>query len=142
MSFMGYPSKEEITNWWSDPDITFEHIPVIYIAGPYRADCEYDVSQNIRTAEDFAAMVWRMGAVALCPHKNTSHFGGAYGLPDATWLKGDWILLKRCDAVLLVGDWENSEGSLAEIEFAEKYGIPVLNHIDLVPGFIQAWCGS
>jgi len=46
---------------------------VIYIAGKYRdTRGEYWVRQNIRLAEFYAVRVWNIGAVAPCPHKNTT----------------------------------------------------------------------
>lgn len=96
---------------------------VVYIAGPYRAKTEREVMLNIRRAESIALAVWQAGMVALCPHMNTAFFGGA--CDDATWLAGDLELLRRCDAVLLVPGWEESSGTIAEIEFARQHGIPV-----------------
>lgn len=100
------------------------HLKVIYIAGPYRADTEWGVVQNIRKAEQAALFVWRCGGVALCPHKNTALFGGA--LPDDVWLRGDLELLSRCDAVWMVGEWGESAGAQAELRYAFEHGIPVL----------------
>jgi hypothetical protein len=99
---------------------------IIYIAGPYRGRSEWEVIQNIRAAEARALDVWRFGGVALCPHKNTSGFGGARGIDDAVWLKGDMELLRRCDAVWAIEGWINSEGARAEVEFARVNDIPVM----------------
>jgi len=100
---------------------------VIYIAGAYRADSEYGVKQNIEQAEKVALDVWRSGCVALCPHKNTAFFGGAYGLKDKIWLDGDLELLSRCDAVLTVDNWKTSGGASIEIKVAKSKGIPVFH---------------
>lgn len=40
----------------------------------------------------------------------------------------DWLLV--CDAVLLVPGWEESSGTLAEMEIANKKGIPVFESIE------------
>jgi hypothetical protein len=100
---------------------------VIYIAGPYRSKRgEFYVRANIREAERAALLVWRFGGVAMCPHKNTAGFGGAYGILDQVWLMGDLELLSRCDAIYLLPGWESSSGTRAERVFAEDKGIPVL----------------
>jgi len=96
---------------------------VIYIAGPFRAPDAYGIRRNVRKAEELALEVWRMKAAALCPHLNTANFQGC--LPDRLFLEGDLDLLRRCDAVLLVKGWERSEGTNAEVQFAEAAGIPV-----------------
>ncbi len=91
---------------------------VFYIAGPYRADTERGIVENIRRAEAVAIEVWESGHIALCPHMNTRLFGGI--LPDNVWLDGALELMYRCDAVVLVPGWERSPGTLAEIEEARK----------------------
>lgn len=110
---------------------------VIYIAGPYRSRLgEWQVRLNIRRAEEAAVFVWQNGGVALCPHKNTAGMGGVPGCPDATWLRGDIELLKRCDALLAIDDWESSEGARMEVRYAEKAKIPVFYSADEVIDFL------
>ena len=100
---------------------------VIYIAGKYKDERgEFYVRMNIREAERVALFCWRNGAVAICPHKNTAGFGGAFGIPDETWLKGDLEIIKWCDAVYAINNWIDSSGAKQEIKYAEELGIPVL----------------
>jgi hypothetical protein len=96
-----------------------------YIAGPYRAHCEYQVKQNIRFAEDIAVQLWHFGFVPICPHLNTSFFGGAYGLSDDVWLKGDLAILDGCKFVVVLPGWRFSEGTKGEIARAVENGQPV-----------------
>ncbi len=99
-------------------------VKVIYIAGPYRSEKgEYFVRQNIRNAEDAAVFVWQKGGVALCPHKNTSGFGGI--CDDIKFLEGDLLLLERCDAVFMTEGWEKSIGARREREYAINVNMPV-----------------
>jgi hypothetical protein len=95
---------------------------VCYVAGPYRAPNEYLVKNNIRNAEDVAVQLWADGWVPICPHLNTAFFGGAYGLPDDVWLKGDLEIIKRCDFVVVISGWRFSNGTLHEIEVAKQAG--------------------
>lgn len=96
---------------------------VIYIAGPYRGPNAWAVEQNIRAAEEIAARVWAMGHVALCPHANARHMDGVAS--DEVFLAGTLELMRRCDAVLLVPNWRDSEGARAEVAEADRLGIPV-----------------
>lgn len=98
---------------------------VCYIAGPYRAHCEYQVKLNIRQAEDIAVELWYAGFVPVVPHLNTAFFGGAYGLPDDVWLVGDLAILDGCDFVVVTPNWRFSTGTLGEIERAKQNGQPV-----------------
>ena len=97
---------------------------VIYIIGPYRADTERGIIENIRAAEAVAIKVWEAGYIALCPHLNTRLFGGI--LPDKVWLEGAIELMKRCDGIALVPGWEKSEGAKSELIIADIKNIPIL----------------
>jgi len=99
-------------------------VPIVYVAGRFRGPTAWDIEKNVRAAEEMALMVAQAGAMPLCPHANTRFFHGQ--LTDEFWLEGTLVLLACCDAVVLVPGWEGSVGTRAEIEFAEKHGIPVL----------------
>lgn len=101
---------------------------VIYIAGPFRGPSTWDIQTNIMNAMGLALEVWKLGAVALCPHANTMFFQGA--APDNTWLHGDLELLSRCDAVLVTPDWARSVGARGEVALALERGMPVLASLD------------
>lgn len=100
---------------------------LIYTAGPYNDKRgEYYVLQNIMSARDAALFIWRNGGVAICPHLNTAFFDGAFGLHRDTWLKGDFEIIPRCDAIFMVSGWDNSEGAKAELELAREKGLKEL----------------
>jgi hypothetical protein len=109
---------------------------VIYIAGPYRANGEYQVSLNIRRAEDLALRVWRSGAACICPHKNTAFFGGA--ADDSIWLEGDLEILQRCDAVLCLDNWRASKGATGEVALARAKNIPVFETFEEFERWLKA----
>ncbi len=117
---------------------------VIYIAGPFRAENAWEVEQNIRLAETAALAVWRYGAVPLCPHTMNRFYQGAASVE--VWLKGDLELLRRCDAVLVVGDFTKSVGTREEIRVAtEEMKIPVFYDQDCgyaIPPGMRAWLGG
>jgi hypothetical protein len=112
-------------------------VKVIFIAGPYRSERgEYFVRQNIRNAEDAAVFIWQKGGVALCPHKNTSGFGGV--VDDQRFLDGAMQLLERCDALFLVDGWEKSIGARREREYAINTNIPVFTDYYSLQMFLEA----
>jgi hypothetical protein len=98
-------------------------VKVIYVAGPYRAASEWQVTQNIREAEAIALELWTAGFAVICPHKNTAYFGGASD--DETWLMGDLEILSRCDAVCTTPRWKDSTGAQCEVLKAKELGKPV-----------------
>ena len=108
---------------------------VVFLAGPYRGKRggKVEFSENIKKAESVAIEVWRLGAACICPHKNTAFFGGK--APDDVWLSGSQAILRRCDAVLMIEGWRDSEGAKAEHALAQRLDKPVFYTL----GEVQAW---
>ena len=94
---------------------------VIYISGPYRSDGWNGVWENVMRARDVARKLWRKGWVVICPHTNTIFMDGP-DLPGETFIRGDLELVRRCDAVFLLPNWERSEGARIEWQHAESLG--------------------
>jgi hypothetical protein len=109
---------------------------VIYIAGPYSAPNTWAREQNIRAAEAAGLQVILLGAMPLVPHTMTRFYFGA--VPEATVIEGDLELLRRSDAVLFVGDWENSKGSMGELEEACRINLPRFFSIDQLFVWLRA----
>ena len=95
---------------------------VVYIAGPYRGRTPWDVETNIRKAEAIGLEVARMGFMPLIPHTMTRFFDKQ--CTSHFWIEGTLELLARCDAMIVLPGWENSDGTKGEIALAEKRNIP------------------
>lgn len=102
---------------------------VVYICGPYGGD----VDANIQRAREAAIAVWEAGHVALCPHLNTAHFERDCGCAEEEYLSGDLALLRRCDMVLAIDGWPQSEGACREVDAAETVRIPVIRSLSDLP---------
>jgi len=103
-------------------------VPIVYIAGPYTADSYRGVDFNIEIARKAAVFLARHRIAYICPHLNSAHFDTALPtIPYSYWTNMYLELLRRCDAILLVGYWRNSKGTQVEIAEAERCGIPVLH---------------
>lgn len=100
---------------------------VIYVAGPYRGDTVNEIHHNIQAARLAAEAVWNLGLVALCPHTNTAYMDGL--ADDEIFLAGGLELMRRCDAVYVFRLRKGSRGTQAEIDEANRIGIPVLYNI-------------
>ena len=109
---------------------------LVFIAGPYRADSEWEVLQNIRRAESLALELWRLGLSVICPHKNTAFFGGT--APDTVWLDGALEVVRRCDAVVCTDDWQRSVGARGEVNLAKELGLPTFYSIDEVKNWLES----
>ena len=109
---------------------------VVYIAGPFRGPTAWDIECNVRRAEEAALEVARAGAMLLVPHANTRFFHGQ--LDDKFWIDGTIALLRKSDAVLMIGEWTRSRGACGEQEEAKCIGLPVFYDIDEVKGYVAS----
>ena len=96
---------------------------LIYIAGPYSAPTAWQRECNIRAAEAQCLKLWRVGVPAVCVHTIARHYHDE--VPEETAIAIDNEILRRCDAVLLCPGWQDSKGTLAEIDLAASLGKPV-----------------
>ena len=107
----------------------------VYVAGPFRAynpqgalDC-FAVHQNITRAMAIGLAVARTGvAFPFIPHGNTFCFEGS--APAEIWERGDLAWLSVSDAILMLPDWQKSQGATVEHEFARARRIPVFYSLD------------
>ena len=104
---------------------------VIYIAGKYLGENHSDTYVNIDVARKEAEFVWSRGAVAVCPHLNSSWMSGT--CDEKYFYDGYLELVRRCDAVYTCWNWTISGGAKLEVELANSIGIPVLhNRVELM----------
>jgi len=102
---------------------------VLYISGPFsHPDPVHGIPKNILLASEAALVAWRDGWAVLCPHKNCAGFEHAAGIPYETWIQGDLELLRRADAICMVGTWTESPGALQEYQLARDIGLPVYRY--------------
>lgn len=96
---------------------------IIYTAGPIRPKNGHTYQENLDEAKRVSHELWVMGYGVICPHANTN----LTDEPDYSvgWLKGDLEMISRCDALVMLPRWDESEGAIQEKKYAEKRDIPV-----------------
>ena len=105
--------------------------PILYIAGPYSAGNGRTVAENIAVARRYAVAAANAGWMPFTPHLNTAHFEDSCpNVSHQEWLAGDLRILKKlkpgCDAILLLPNWEQSEGTILEVGWAKHIGLTIL----------------
>lgn len=98
---------------------------VVYISGKYRSqDGINGIYENIQAARAESIKWWKDGYAVICPHMNTAFMDGA--ADDSVWLKGDLEFVRRSDIIVMLNDWEDSEGARAEHEEAIDCGLEII----------------
>lgn len=100
-------------------------LKLVYIAGKFSAPTRSGVEDNIMAAVMVGLAVAKLGGMPVIPHANTAHpeFEKVQEYPF--WIEGTTELLRRCDAVMLVDGWAESNGARTEAIEAVSRRIPV-----------------
>lgn len=115
----------------------------VYVAGAYSDDNVLGVLKNIGRGEEIASQVFQLGFAPFTPWHDksfvTTHWNNEFTVPMFYNYCMEW--LKVSDCVLVVPNvsglknWEDSKGTLAEIEVAKENDIPVFYSIDELISF-------
>lgn len=98
---------------------------LVYIAGPYSANTQQEIEANITRAIGAAVWCAEHRIFYFCPHMNSAYMDKlSPNTPVLFYYAMDEEILSRCDAVLVLPGWENSEGTLAEIEYCKLHHVP------------------
>jgi nucleoside 2-deoxyribosyltransferase len=106
---------------------------LIYLAGPIKANGVKSVEDNIKAAKFVALVLWKKGHAVICPHANTD-FPMKLSmdtLDEKVWLEGDFQMIARCDAMVVMPNYEHSIGTIQEIAFAQNRSIPIYYYPDV-----------
>ena len=90
---------------------------LLYTAGPITANCDGTMAEHVERAKGIAVRLRREGWSVVCPHLNSAEIAG-FTLDD--YLREDFTILRRCDALVLLPGWRNSQGAIREVEFASR----------------------
>jgi hypothetical protein len=113
----------------------------VYVAGAYSDDNVLGVLRNIGRGEDISCQLFDLGYAPFTPwfDKEFVIRNWAHSFTVDSFYKYSIEWLKASDCVLVVPNvpglkiWQESKGTLKEIEIAEEYHIPVFYSItDLV----------
>lgn len=106
---------------------------VIYIAGSYSGPSARQISENVAVAEAVGQEIMRRGHVALCPHSMTHDWDICTGLGYQDFIECDLILLSRCDAICMCGNWPASAGACQERTLAVSLDLRIFDSVLDIP---------
>jgi hypothetical protein len=104
----------------------------IYVAGAYSANNVLDVLKNIGRGEDYSAKLFMMGYAPFCPWHDKDFVLRNWDRDFTVKMFYDYSMawLEVSDIVFVIPGYENSKGTLAEIERAKELSIPIVYSID------------
>ena len=109
---------------------------VVYISGPLSAPTIDGWFSNTMKARSACRELWILGVTPICPHLNNLLMEGAISYNE--YMLGDLELVKRSDAVYMIGHWMHSKGARQEREFAEFHKIPIFREILTLKFWVEA----
>ena len=116
----------------------------VYIAGPMNprnGGGAIEYLRNCNRMIEAARILIKNGYAPFCPAVDAAYFLGGMDdeTPTAEEIKSysaSWV--GACAAILLMPGWEKSAGTLAEIEIAERLGIPVFKRMEMLYATIKS----
>jgi len=106
----------------------------VYISGPYSDDDPEQLDANIEQAREAAGAILTRGHHPFCPHSMFANFDERFPhISEREFLLADLAFLPFCHVLLQLPGWEDSAGSLIELEDAERLGLLVLDEVDELP---------
>ena len=101
-----------------------------YVAGPYTGKTFDDVRKNILIARRYVRALMEFGVSVICPHLNTAFLDyEKYDLYKPTWedeMAMYMNILKSCELIYMLPNWELSNGASREYLYAFNNNIPQL----------------
>ena len=98
---------------------------LIYVAGRHSDESDACIERNIANARRVAILLWEKGHAVICPHLNSIHMERDCKATYEDYMRGDFNMIARVDAMVMVPGWEQSKGACREKEYAESLGVPV-----------------
>lgn len=104
----------------------------LYIAGPYGRRSGATPEQcaaNVKVAIDAARWLITWGHTPFVPHLyHYVHEGWECTPEEDRWGELCMAWIKDCDAIVMVGDWRKSLGSIAELRLAWSLYLPTYEY--------------
>ena len=111
---------------------------IIYVSGAYMGkDNGKSINNNIKLARKEAIKLWERGYTVICPHLNTQNFEKDCKCTYDDYLIGDCELIKRCNGVLMLDNWKDSNGASIERQTALDYDIPVFYTVQKLESYFE-----
>lgn len=87
-----------------------------------------EIEAHIAFAGEVSKALWQRGFGVICPHWNTAWHHQIGGVDHDAYMVGGLEMLRRCDAVVFLPNWVDSEGAREERHFCQAQGLPLYDY--------------
>ena len=91
------------------------------------------IRENISNATVLAVRVAGSGHMPVCPHSNTGDPAFLALQTPEWWYAATLEMMRRCDAIALTDDWQESDGACREVIEAHELGLTLWADGELRP---------
>lgn len=109
---------------------------VICVSGKYRDTSINGIYENIHHAHRVARELWLKGWAVICFHTNSAWMDDL-GKTDKLFLDGDLEILKRCDAIMMLTNWDQSVGAIGEWQLAADRDLEIYYEGEGIPECLE-----
>ena len=103
----------------------------VYVAGPISANDPITLFVNEKNGIDTAAWLMLQGFSVFCPHLDFQYLLGVYGkdITKEMLQANSMAFVEVCDCMLVLPGWENSGGTIREMQRAKDLGMPIFFNV-------------
>ncbi|MDR3684745.1 MAG: DUF4406 domain-containing protein [Geothrix sp.] len=110
-------------------DLNLPRRPMGYLSAPMSAPDALTRAKHRFLALDASHHLWEAEILHYCPMANAPIIGTS-DVHYEVWMAMDLEVLRRCDYILLVGEWGTSAGCRRELAMARSLGKPVVFNVE------------
>lgn len=110
-------------------DLALPRLPMAYLSAPMSAPAAIDRMHHYLNARRASHELWEAEVLHYCPHTNSPSIGSS-DVGYESWMAMDLEVLRRCDFIVMAGNWNESPGCRRELAMAMHLGLPIAYSVE------------
>lgn len=110
-------------------DLALSRLPMGYLSAPMSAPDALTRTFHALAAKRISHELWEAEILHYCPHANSPAIGST-DVGYESWMAMDLEVLRRCDFIIMAGNWTESPGCRRELAMAMHLGKPVVYSVE------------
>jgi len=117
-------------------DLALPRLPMAYLSAPMSAPDALTRIFHYLAAKRASHELWEAEVLHYCPHTNSPAIGSS-DVGYESWMAMDLKVLRRCDFIVMAGNWNESPGCRRELAMAMHLGLPVAYSVEAAVALYQ-----